>query len=177
MCVGRLKGTPRRVQRGFRNILESPRSLQDGPRALQDAQDGPKIAQEAPKRPEERSNRPPETAPRGQNRQLVNVFEGFWHSQILGFPTLQEGSRGSDDRSKIAQAASKNTRVTGHWPAFRGLQMGRTAEGYSKTSPEGPKEHLRRPRRPPRRPKSAPRRPRWPQDGPSSSQETRRALQ
>ena len=107
---------------------------------------------------------------------FIRVVDVFWRSQILGSPTLQEGLRGSEDRSKTAKEASKNTRVTSPWLASRGLQVCRTAEGDSTTSPEGRKEHLRRPKRPPRRPKSAPRRPRWPQDGPRSSQEAPRAL-
>ena len=81
---------------------------QDGPRCLHDGSrwppDGQRGLQDAPRGLQE----PCHEVPRKQKSLIfLSVFERFWHSRRFGFPTLQNGPRGPQDRPKIAQEASK----------------------------------------------------------------------
>eukprot|EP00959_Pyramimonas_sp_CCMP1952_P257885 5389465-Pyramimonas_sp.AAC.1 len=80
---------------------------------IAEAKNVPRRLKMVPRRPK-KAQSGPKSAPRGlptqpQEAKIVDftkVFEGCWHSRMFGFPTLQDGSRSSQNRLKTANDAS-----------------------------------------------------------------------
>eukprot|EP00959_Pyramimonas_sp_CCMP1952_P002452 50680-Pyramimonas_sp.AAC.1 len=73
----------------------------DGPRAIEDTEDGLQTAQNAPKRPQEASKMRPKRA--SGRKKLARPLRRTWICSInspLGCPTLPDGPRGPQDRTK-----------------------------------------------------------------------------
>jgi len=74
------------------------------PRCTQDASNAPKRPPRLPKRPQ---RGPPGRPEEVKTIDFPKVFEGFGGLRFFGLPVAQDGSRGHQDRPKIAQEASK----------------------------------------------------------------------
>ena len=85
---------------------------QEAPETPKERSKTPKMTPRRPKRPPRRSRMPPRRLTRGpREAKIVNftmVLERFWPSCLFGFPTLQDSSRGPQDRPKTAQEAPKS---------------------------------------------------------------------
>ena len=129
---------PRHVPGALQGVQDAQDGFQDGPGRPPKPPRWPKMPPRRPKRPQ----RSPKSAPRGPPRgpkeaKIIDfhcVFQCFSCYRLFELPTLQDGSRGPQERPKTSREAPKRV-------------------------PRRPKRASKRPKRRPRQPKIAPRQP------------------
>ena len=84
------------------------------------------------------------------------AFERFWRSRPFGFPTLQDGSRGPQDRPKTAKEAPQDGPKTAQEGLKTAPEASQTAQEAPKTDPRGAQDGAKKLKNPAFRPKTVP---------------------